>query len=979
MSVTVAEFWDLLADSRLVEPDALQRLKHDFATLRGADTSGSASVLAEWLVSEGALARYHSDVLRGGRSGPFLFCDYRLTGRQRGGRLAGLFEAEHVPTGHRVLLSFLTGPAVQDKQRWKAVAQQAEIARRMVHPNLSRVYELLDLVTYKLVVVETLQGGTLGELLEGGRGLPPQEACRIAGWIASTLDSLHQQGQVYGELRPENIWLNPDGQVKLLQPPLARDLDRRPGELPRTPGSEEKQRAIAPYLAPELAQPSAVATTQSDLYALGCLLHEMFAGQPPFAGSSATEILQRHAAQPAPPLDPQRVAPPLAQVVTYLLAKDPRMRYQKASLVADTLAAHVDPAVLQPVTETRDAKQNAFENEVARRQIELRSVQRHFDALPDVDARFGRAAASSAVASSATGGGSAAALIRTGDGDAPRVRGKDKSKDPLRWAGYAGLGVAALVALVLLLGRSGSEPPEEVVNVAPAGSTAAPVAEDDLNILGPANPVVEPMVDAAEIKPVARVREAMMADDGRALWASPTRGAALPLGYLPPGPQIFLAVRPASLLAHPEGEKVFAALGPRGQQYLSDLQRITGLAADEIEQVVIGLHPGGIGEFETSMVVYLAQPTDAAGLPARWTGARSATHAGQEYFVAGSYAYYVPAQEEGRVFAVTSPKYVRDVIALGASAPPLEREMERMLADTDATRHFTLLFPPKHIFGEAHQAVFTGATADLKGPLGEFLGDEKIEAAQLSMHLDDNFFTELRIFGTLDLPPSQLTGQMQERLSGLPRQVRALIFGMQSYPYSQAILAEFPEWIRLFAEYTRSDVEHEQAVLRSYLPAVAAHNLLMGVELALAQRGGGSGGGGAVVAATSKQDASIEQILQRPMSLSFPRDTLEQSIRMVSEEIGVEIVILGSDLQLDGITKNQSFGIDLRDQPAKKILQQILLLANPDKTASGPDDPKQKLVYVIKPDESGKEAIFVTTRAQAAKRGDTLPAEFVAK
>src|SRR6185369_8791071 len=94
------------------------------------------------------------------------------------------------------------------------------------------------------------------------------------------------------------------------------------------------------------------------------------------------------------------------------------------------------------------------------------------------------------------------------------------------------------------------------------------------------------------------------------------------------------------------------------------------------------------------------------------------------------------------------------------------------------------------------------------------------------------------------------------------------------------------------------------------------------------------------------------------------------------QDIGVPIVIRGPDLQADGITKNQSFGIEISNKPAEEILVQILRLANPDKSATGPADPKQKLVYVIakKPDKT--EQIVVTTRAKAAERRDQLPPAF---
>ncbi len=86
---------------------------------------------------------------------------------------------------------------------------------------------------------------------------------------------------------------------------------------------------------------------------------------------------------------------------------------------------------------------------------------------------------------------------------------------------------------------------------------------------------------------------------------------------------------------------------------------------------------------------------------------------------------------------------------------------------------------------------------------------------------------------------------------------------------------------------------------------------------------------------------------------------------MLSKEIDVDVVILGPDLQLEGITKNQSFGLDERQQPAGDILQKVLKLAN----------PQGKLVYVVRP-QGDREAIFVTTRAAAAKRGEKIPPEF---
>ena len=104
------------------------------------------------------------------------------------------------------------------------------------------------------------------------------------------------------------------------------------------------------------------------------------------------------------------------------------------------------------------------------------------------------------------------------------------------------------------------------------------------------------------------------------------------------------------------------------------------------------------------------------------------------------------------------------------------------------------------------------------------------------------------------------------------------------------------------------------------------------------------------------------------MTLVFARDTLEKSVQMVAEEAGVPIEINGRDLELEGITKNQSFGLAERDTTADAVLRTILAKSNAD----------GKLVYVVR-SQDGAETIEITTRAAAAKRGDTLPPGFAAE
>jgi hypothetical protein len=109
---------------------------------------------------------------------------------------------------------------------------------------------------------------------------------------------------------------------------------------------------------------------------------------------------------------------------------------------------------------------------------------------------------------------------------------------------------------------------------------------------------------------------------------------------------------------------------------------------------------------------------------------------------------------------------------------------------------------------------------------------------------------------------------------------------------------------------------------------------------------------------------------------------LEAVLNQLARELDVSISIVGTDLQADGITKNLSLELDLENRTGEEVLVEILRRANPDKAATGPADPRQKLVYVLRPAAAeaagagGGEAIFITTRARAAQRGEKLPAVF---
>jgi hypothetical protein len=399
--------------------------------------------------------------------------------------------------------------------------------------------------------------------------------------------------------------------------------------------------------------------------------------------------------------------------------------------------------------------------------------------------------------------------------------------------------------------------------------------------------------------------------------------------------------------------------------------------------MLIGLQLDTPGTLSMSRVVYY-QPFTEAQL--EWLREASSdeahgTHRGERYGIIDELAYYFPNPPLADRVVIAPESLITDILDLAGEPPPLRRDMERLIAHTDSDRMVTILFTPNALFGEV-SGMFTGQWARLRESLFWFLGDE-LSAVALSMHWDENFFIELVATPTLDTPPEHAAQILTQRLDEVPDKVEQYIAAMTPQPYGREILTRFSAMLRTMVAYTRSGVEDKNVVLRCYLPAVAGHNLLTGAELTLAESPPPSrtvAEATAPSASAAMETEGARERLRRVTSLRFGRDTLEAALEQLAQDIGVAIVIRGADLQAEGITKNQSFAIDLANRPAEEILVEILRLANPDKTATGLDDERQKLVYVISPAVPGEtEQIVVTTRAAAAERGDELPPVFTPK
>ncbi|MFF8555011.1 protein kinase [Streptomyces sp. NPDC015501] len=200
---------------------------------------------------------------------------------------------------------------------------EAQTAARLSHPHLVAVFDFGAWEDRFFLVMELVEGQSLGDLLATQERVHPEQVARIAGQAAAGLAAAHRQGIVHRDIKPGNLMLDADGSVKIGDFGIAQFVDD-PSTALTTAGHIV---GTSLYLAPERAL-GRTADSASDMYSLGCVVYQLLLGEPPFRSDTATATLYQHVDTPPVPLR-QRGVDISAAFDAYLLgllAKQPEAR-----------------------------------------------------------------------------------------------------------------------------------------------------------------------------------------------------------------------------------------------------------------------------------------------------------------------------------------------------------------------------------------------------------------------------------------------------------------------------------------------------------------------------------------------------------------------------------------------------------------------------------------------------------------------------
>ena len=269
-------------------------------------------------------------------------------------------------------------------------------------------------------------------------------------------------------------------------------------------------------------------------------------------------------------------------------------------------------------------------------------------------------------------------------------------------------------------------------------------------------------------------------------------------------------------------------------------------------------------------------------------------------------------------------------------------------------------------------------------------------------HAAGDTYVELRLSSNLNKERYKLAEEFRDRLEKVPDLAFDYIATLGSNPYWERVRLQYPNMIRFLHGKTRMGVEEDTATINARLPGPAAHNLAFGSEMVLMS----SPGAAAVTTVAAKPEATasagpaglspakmtIDDVLASyKTTMAFEAQSLELALLDIAKDVNeslkglpfeFKIKIMGEDLRLDGITRNQTVrDFNQREKTIGEILTAMVMKANPVTTVKVPSEKDQKLLWVIEkdPDDPSKTVVLITTRQISDQKKYKLPPAFELK
>jgi serine/threonine-protein kinase len=257
---------------------------------------------------------------------------YQIVEELGKGGMGNVYRVVDKKLDEEVALKLIKPEIAFDKKTVERFSKELKFARKIVHKNVGRMYELMEDEGRYFITMEYVSGQDLKGLIRQTGQLTVGKSISIAKQVCEGLAEAHKLGVVHRDLKPHNIMIDKEGNVRIMDFGIARSVDAE--------GITDAKVAIGTpkYMSPEQVEGEAV-DQRSDLYSLGIVLYEMVTERTPFEGDTALSIALKHKTQ-APPEPTEfnaQIPEDLSRVIFKCLEKDKEKRYQRAEEVLSEL------------------------------------------------------------------------------------------------------------------------------------------------------------------------------------------------------------------------------------------------------------------------------------------------------------------------------------------------------------------------------------------------------------------------------------------------------------------------------------------------------------------------------------------------------------------------------------------------------------------------------------------------------------------
>ena len=255
---------------------------------------------------------------------------YRVVALLGRGGMGEVYRADDLKLGQPVALKFLPRALASDRSRLDRFLAEVRLARQVSHPNVCRVYDISEIEGHHFLSMELIDGEDLRSLLKRIGRLPSDKALDIARQIGAGLAAAHDRGVLHRDLKPANVMLDGRGHARITDFGLAAATDDA--------ALAHDASGTPAYMAPEQLAGKG-ASVQSDIYALGLVLYELYTGKHAFAGISRDRLRSNDNAEiPTAPSDViADMDPDVERVILRALAPDPHARPASVGRMLATL------------------------------------------------------------------------------------------------------------------------------------------------------------------------------------------------------------------------------------------------------------------------------------------------------------------------------------------------------------------------------------------------------------------------------------------------------------------------------------------------------------------------------------------------------------------------------------------------------------------------------------------------------------------